>query len=96
MIGHFTYAETDPDWAVAVSMSWRDDGQPVGRLHIPDQVLALTQGTDYESIRSGEVFVLPIALGLGVMLAALTHSALCLSGDETVWPREWGRLQPDQ
>ena len=51
------------------------------------------RGTDYGLIRTGETLALPIALGLGVILASLTFTDFYLSGDQTAWSEQWGPLE---
>ena len=74
-----------------IEMQWKDRGA-IGVLHVPPAVSSLTKGTDYEYIRSGESLALPIALGLGLILAGLTDAHLVLSGDKTAWKESWGAL----
>ncbi|WP_157959573.1 hypothetical protein [Devosia submarina] len=72
-------------------MQWKDRGA-IGVLHVPESVSNLTKGTDYEFIKSGESLALPIALGLGLILAGLSDADLVLSGDKTAWKENWGAL----
>ena len=74
-----------------IEMQWRDRGA-VGVLHIPSAVSKITAGTDYEHIKSGESLALPVALGLGIILAGLADAHLLLSGDKTAWKDNWGAL----
>jgi hypothetical protein len=74
-----------------VEMQWQDRGA-IGVLHVPEAVSNLTKGTDYEFIRSGESLALPIALGLGMILAGLSGADFVLSGDKTAWKEHWGAL----
>jgi hypothetical protein len=77
---------------VCVEMRWQS-GDSVGVLHIPDYVSEMMKGTGYASVRSGEVLGLPIALGLGLILAAYTFTDFYLSGDDTAWIDHWGTLE---
>lgn len=91
MIGQFRFAPNPSDETIAISMSWQDD-QPQGSIYFPPDVRHLAEEADHFLVQHGETLTLGMALGIGVMLAALTNHALCLSGDETAWRQEWGRL----
>jgi hypothetical protein len=67
-------------------------GSALGVLHIPDVISDQLIGSEYENIKSGERLVLPIALGLGLILAGLTDTDFILSGDRSVWKETWGTL----
>lgn len=91
MLGQFFYARQLIDGCMQIEMRWVDRGA-VGVLHVPPTVSELTRGTDYEFIKSGESLALPIALGLGLILAGLTDAHLVLGGDRTAWKESWGTL----
>ena len=91
VLGQFFYSRQIFDDCMQIEMQWADQGA-IGVLHVPPAVTNLTRGTDYEFIRSGERLALPIALGLGLILAGLTDAHLILSGDKTAWKESWGAL----
>jgi hypothetical protein len=92
MIARFAYSPIPSGDCISLEMLWRDERQ-LGTLHIPTNVLEMLEGTDYEHIHAGETLSLPLALGLGVVLAALTLVDLQLGGDRTAWLDEWGPLE---
>jgi hypothetical protein len=94
VLGHFVYSDHPADDCMLIEMRWRSD-DPIGVLHVPPSVTHLIEGSNYEQIQSGESLALPIALGLGVILAGLTNTDLVLSGDTTAWKTSWGSLRPD-
>ena len=76
---------------MVIEMRWNDRGA-IGVLHIPSNVSDLTEGTEFESVQSGEALTLAIALGLGVIFAGLAGTHLVLSGEKTAWQESWGSL----
>jgi hypothetical protein len=72
-------------------MQWQDRGA-MGALHIPPHVSDLLAGTEFEHIKNGESMLLPIALGVGVIFAAMTDTSLVLSGEKSAWKDSWGAL----
>ena len=92
MIGRFFYAERKLSGCIVVEMEWKGESAQ-GVMHIPEHVSKMTEGTDYGLIRTGETLALPIALGLGVILASLTFTDFYLSGDQTAWSEQWGPLE---
>lgn len=69
--------------------------EPMGVLHVPPSVSQLLAGSAYEDVRSGESLALPIALGLGIILGALTDTDFVLTGDRNAWKTSWGGLKYD-
>ncbi len=94
MLGHFVYSKDPVDDCMLIEMQWRNDDR-IGVLHVPPSVTNLVEGSDYEHIQTGESLALPIALGLGVILAGLTDVDLVLTGDRTAWKSSWGSLKLD-
>jgi hypothetical protein len=92
MIGRFFYCSQIAQDCITIEMQWQGEKQ-VGLLHVPPDVLEMLEETDYSGIRTGETLLLPLSLGLGVVLAALTLVDLRIGGDRTAWLTEWGPLE---
>lgn len=92
MIGEFRFASSPASQAIAIRMVWVDD-EPMATIHLPDSVLRLAEELDLMILQDTEPLRLPVLLGYGVSVAALTGHVLRLTGDESAWQREWGPLQ---
>jgi hypothetical protein len=94
MLGHFVYSNQPSDTCMVIEMHLKK-GEPIGVLHVPPLVSQLLEGSAYEDARSGESLALPIALGLGIILSALTDTDFVLTGDRSAWKTTWGGLKYD-
>ena len=92
VIGTFAYAAKRLRGCIVLDLQWRGN-RAEGTIHIPDAVAAQIQDTEYAQFESGQSFLLPIGLGLGVTLAALTSVDFCICGDTTAWREEWGNFE---
>jgi hypothetical protein len=91
MLGQFLYSPQILDECVVIEMRWEDRGA-IGALHIPPRVSELVAGSELEHIKSGESMMMPIALGIGIIFAALAETTLVLSGERSAWKESWGAL----
>jgi hypothetical protein len=92
MVGHFFYSSEITERCVFVNMRW-SGSKPEGVLHIPSSITEQVERTEYDQFATGDVFHLPIALGIAVTLSILTFTPMFLTGDRSVWTEEWGRLE---
>ena len=92
MIGQFRFVNSPTAETIAIRMLWVD-GEPMATIHLPDTVRQLARTSDFEVLTGDEPLRLPVILGYGVSIAALTGHALRLTGDESAWRQEWGSLQ---
>ena len=88
MIADFRYESSPEAEDVVVELFW-DHRERMGRIKVPDLVddAVMLQ-------RLPELSPLPLisAVAYAMVLAAESNRRLRLSGDQSVWPTEWGAL----
>lgn len=91
MIAQFRFAQPPPIEAISIVMSWQEN-RAVGVVYLPDAVRELAEMSDYIVVGTDHTMQLPLALGYGVTIAALTGQPLYISGDASAWHADWGAL----
>jgi hypothetical protein len=89
MIGHFAFNDEGLPDHIIVAMVWTPSGES-GCVIAPPEVVEKLRDLDIGVRGEDEVMSLSFALSYGVMLATLAEAPLCLAGDRSVWPEEWG------
>ena|SRR5215217_5718212 len=91
MIGQFSYAYEIDDSHVGLLMAW-DAGAAKARVVSPRWVVDILQDKNVGVRDQDEFMALPMALSYSILIATMAGAYLTVSGDTTVWPREWGDL----
>jgi hypothetical protein len=92
VIGHFFYASEIEETCVFVDMRWSNN-KPEGVLHIPIEVTRQLQDAGYDQFDTGHAYHFPMAVCIAVSLSMLTFAPMYLTGDISVWSKNWGQLQ---
>lgn len=88
MIADFRYAKKPAPNDVVVRLFW-ENGERMGQIILPE---SLEQIVIEEELPDLSPLPAISAVAYAMVLAAHSHRSLRLSGDDGVWPSEWGRL----
>lgn len=89
MIAHFRYETAPTADCVHVELLW-DRGRRAGQLHVPRAISDELFEHDWPT--AAAPLSIDGALAYGLMVSIRAGISLRLSGDQTVWPDEWGNL----
>lgn len=89
MIADFRYESTPKPDCVQVKLFW-DRGRRAGLVHIPRVICEELAENDWPA--AIEPLSIDGALAYGLMLSMRAGISLRVSGDQSVWPEEWGLL----
>ncbi len=90
MLGAFIFsAEPDPG-AICLSMRWGPNRRPMGLILVPASVEHRIVQTNLPQV--DEEFRLSLALAYAITLGVETGASIYLTGDASVWNRDWGPL----
>jgi hypothetical protein len=92
VIGTFHYSGEADAGAVSVRMAWRDS-ERMGRLVLAPELHASLSASAYPALDS-EGLALESALSYAVFIAMSAEIPLVLTGDRSVWNKQWGNLLP--
>lgn len=90
MIGDFRFEAAPLSQHVSVSLFWEGDAR-MAKIVAPAVIGLHAARNDLPPI--GPAMPVASALAYAVFLAAGTGTPLTISGDHTVWPKEWGNLR---
>jgi len=88
MIADFRYDASPEVEDVVVELFW-DHGERMGRIKTPDMV---GDAMVVHGLPHPEPLPVISAVAYAMVLAAQSNRRLRLSGDQSVWPQEWGTL----
>lgn len=91
MLGHFAFSTAPADTGVQIRL-FENEGVRYGVVGASPEVSRAWESMDFPPI-GNEPIRLGFALSHAVLIAALCHADLVLTGDFHSWPTVWGELQ---
>ena len=92
MIADFDYSHGEHPGAVMVRLHWGSGGERCGQILVPPALDRLLEADGYPA--HADSMAIEAALSYGVFIALKAGQPIQLTGDATVWKREWGTLKP--
>ncbi len=92
MIADFDYSQGEHSEAVMVRLYWSSAGERCGRILVPAPLSEMLEAGGYPP--HSDAMALEAALSYGVFIALKAGQPIQLTGDASVWKREWGTLKP--
>lgn len=89
MIADFRYEKFPTVETVAVELFWSGDTR-MGSVLVPHELAQEIASHDMPS--ADGAMKIAMALAYGIVLAANSGTRLVISGDQSVWPIDWGAL----
>lgn len=89
MIANFRYEKFPTLEAVSVKLFWSGDDR-MGNVVVSEQLAQEIADNDMPSAEGA--MKIAMALAYAVVLAANSGTRLVISGDQSVWPMDWGAL----
>ena len=92
MIADFDYSQGEHSEAVMVRLCWGADGERKGRILVPTSLGEMLEAGGYPP--HSDTMAIEAALSYGVFIALKAGQPIQLTGDTSVWKKEWGNLKP--